>query len=81
MAKDRYWKAVNVLRRSHPMAQGVIERVCYDLRPLGYHEHEPFRRGLYALAIMDLRTLNRGINEGNHAGLLDIGDGSVIYWE
>jgi hypothetical protein len=63
VAKDRYWKAINVLRRAHPMAQGVIERVCYDQRPLSPHDDEAFKKGAFALAI-HLQTLKLGINEG-----------------
>lgn len=63
LAKDRYWKAINVLRRAHSMSQGVVERVCYNERPLSFHEDKPFIKGLEALAD-HLRTLDRGINEG-----------------
>lgn len=62
LAKDRYWKAINVLRRAHPMSQGVVERVCYDLRPLSPHEDVPFKRGVYSLAV-HFGTLKLGINE------------------
>ena len=62
LAKDRYWAAINTLRSAHPMAQGVIERVCYDLRPLNPHEENPFRKGLYSLSV-HFGILKLGINE------------------
>lgn len=65
LAKDRYWKAINVLRGAHPMSQGVIERVCYDLRPLSPHDDVPFEKGVYSLAV-HFGTLKLGINEGGH---------------
>lgn len=63
VVKDRYWKAINVLRRAHPMAQGVVERVCYDLRAPGYHDDDPLKYGLFALAV-SFGALKMGINEG-----------------
>lgn len=55
IARDRrdrakYDAAVNVLRAVDRHCHGVVERVCFDQRPLPRHEGELLRRGLDALA-------------------------------